>query len=159
MYTPALYFAYGSNMNQQQMALRCPTAEPVRPLVLRNWRLVFRGVADIEPHPGSSVYGALWRILPQDEDALDRYEGLAMGLYRKVDFRVLATGQMAFMYLMNSVGYEEPGQRYYDIIEQGFRDFDHDLLPLKQAREHALLEGSNWKQDDDHMFGTHRWRA
>ena len=43
-----LYFAYGSNLNLTQMANRCPQAKQLGSAYLPNWRLVFRGVADIE---------------------------------------------------------------------------------------------------------------
>lgn len=33
-----LYFAYGSNINLDQMAYRCPAAEVVGPVVLENYR-------------------------------------------------------------------------------------------------------------------------
>ena len=53
------YIAYGSNLNIEQMARRCPTAEIVGTAFLRNWRLMFRGkntaVATVEKHDGSQV--------------------------------------------------------------------------------------------------------
>ena len=42
-----LYIAYGSNMNRDQMSVRCPHAKPLGAYYLDGWRLVFRGVADI----------------------------------------------------------------------------------------------------------------
>ena len=44
-----LYFAYGSNINLNQMAVRCPDAKVVEPAVLENYELLFRG-------NGSSFY-------------------------------------------------------------------------------------------------------
>ena len=50
-----LYFAYGSNMNLNQMAFRCPDAEVVESVRLEGYRLAFRtngggnGVATILP--------------------------------------------------------------------------------------------------------------
>ena len=38
-----LYLAYGSNMNQTQMAFRCPTAEVVGTSELKGYELLFRG--------------------------------------------------------------------------------------------------------------------
>jgi len=76
-----LYFAYGSNMNTNQMAFRCPDAQVVETVRLENYQLVFRsngfgrGVATILPEKGSHVDGVLWRISPKDEQSLDRYEG------------------------------------------------------------------------------------
>ena len=82
-----LYIAYGSNLNLDQMKHRCPTAEIVGTAELKNWRLWFRGgghsaVATIERERGFKVPVLVWRIQPQDELALDRYEGWPH-LYRK----------------------------------------------------------------------------
>ena len=44
------YFAYGSNMNLEQMKYRCPAAEVVENVRLENYRLAFRGRA-----PGNGV--------------------------------------------------------------------------------------------------------
>jgi len=37
------YLAYGSNLNLEQMAYRCPTAKPVGVTTLKNYQLLFRG--------------------------------------------------------------------------------------------------------------------
>ena len=37
-----LYFAYGSNINLDQMAFRCPNAEVEGPVTLDGYRLAFR---------------------------------------------------------------------------------------------------------------------
>ena len=75
-----LYMAYGSNMNLEQMADRCRTAEVVGKGILKNYELLFRGarhgaVATVEPREGSSVPVVLWEIGARDEVALDCYEG------------------------------------------------------------------------------------
>ena len=41
--TERLYFAYGSNINLDQMAFRCPAAQVVSPVTLNGYRLLFRG--------------------------------------------------------------------------------------------------------------------
>ena len=38
-----LYIAYGSNMDTEQMAYRCPNAKPLGACLLRDWRLMFKG--------------------------------------------------------------------------------------------------------------------
>ena len=40
-----LYFAYGSNINLNQMEHRCPDASVVGPVFLDNYELLFRGAA------------------------------------------------------------------------------------------------------------------
>lgn len=62
-----LYFAYGSNINLNQMARRCPGAEVIGPATLNGYRLAFRaqsGVATIIPAPTKQVKGLLWRLTP-----------------------------------------------------------------------------------------------
>lgn len=76
-----LYFAYGSNMNRNQMAFRCPDAEPIQTVRLEGYRLEFcangggNGVATVLPDPDSHVDGVLWRISDRDENHLNHYEG------------------------------------------------------------------------------------
>ena len=75
------YFAYGSNMNLEQMKYRCPAAEVVENVRLENYRLAFRGrapgngVATVLPEKGSYVEGVLWKITEACEKNLDFYEG------------------------------------------------------------------------------------
>lgn len=72
-----LYFAYGSNINLEQMDYRCPDATVVGPVVLENYELLFRrgGFATIAPKEGGRVHGLLWSITPECERSLDLYEG------------------------------------------------------------------------------------
>ena len=84
------YFAYGSNMDVQQMAVRCPDAVVVGTACLPGHRFLINthGVATVVPSQGESIHGVLWEISKADEASLDRYEGVAAGFYRKVITRV-----------------------------------------------------------------------
>ena len=97
-----LYFAYGSNLDSEGMASRCPEREPVAPAILKDWALTFRGVADVERCEGAVVHGAVWRITAADLDRLDAYEGYP-GLYRRELVAVYAEGPAAtaLVYVMN----------------------------------------------------------
>ena len=75
-----LYIAYGSNLNLEQMAFRCPTAKVVGKSELKDYELLFRGgrrgaVATVEPKAGSTVPVLVWEIQKKDEASLDLYEG------------------------------------------------------------------------------------
>lgn len=85
-----LYFAYGSNMDEGQMAHRCPEAIYVGTAELRDYgfELDSAGVATVVQKPGFTVYGALWLISDSDERTLDGYEGVASGCYHKAVCRV-----------------------------------------------------------------------
>ena len=80
-----LYIAYGSNLNKDQMKLRCPNAEPLDKLILKGWKLVFKGVADIIKDEKSEVPIGIYKITERCERALDRYEGYPI-LYQKKYF-------------------------------------------------------------------------
>ena len=73
-----LYFAYGSNLNLDQMARRCPDAEPVGRVRLDGYRLAFRrtggGYLTILPDKGNHVDGLLWKVSAQDEQALNHLQ-------------------------------------------------------------------------------------
>ena len=93
-----LYFAYGSNMDDSQMNVRCRDHEMVGPARFdgHRFRINSRGVATVVPDPGAVVHGLVWSISGSDEASLDVYEGVAKGLYRKGQVRVvLADGEVA----------------------------------------------------------------
>jgi gamma-glutamylcyclotransferase (GGCT)/AIG2-like uncharacterized protein YtfP len=71
----ALYFAYGSNMNAEQMAYRCPKAQSLGGATLDDWKLAERVYADITPAVGLYTDGVLWACTPECMTALDQYEG------------------------------------------------------------------------------------
>ena len=79
-----LYFAYGSNLNQEQLRYRCPDAEPLCPAYLAGYRVAERQFADIEEDADSVVHGALYSITAADLKSLDCYEGYPEGYTRKV---------------------------------------------------------------------------
>ena len=62
-----LYIAYGSNLNKDQMKLRCPNAEPLDKLILKGWKLVFKGVDDIIRDEKSEVPIGIYKITEQFE--------------------------------------------------------------------------------------------
>ena len=140
-----LYIAYGSNLNLEQMAHRCPTAEVVGASTLRGWRLWFRGgnggaVATVERERGFEVPVLVWRIQPQDEAALDRYEGWPH-LYRKETLRLTVNKKRvyAMVYIMNADRhpYGVPSADYFDTIHEGYASADFDTGILYDALKHS----------------------
>ena len=142
-----LYFAYGSNINLEQMAIRCPAARPLMPVVLEDYTLVYRGigVATVVPERDSVVNGLLWIITPSCEKALDRYEGYPH-LYHKTDVTVTDpnTGEIyhTMMYEMDE-RYKEPAipsPYYYSIIEEGYKQNNMDTRSLRKSLGNAEKE-------------------
>ena len=148
-----LYIAYGSNLNLRQMAVRCPTAKPVGTAMLKGWQLTFRGVATLEPKENSETPVGIWEITPQDEIALDRYEGFPR-LYRKEFITVELKGKTvrAMVYLMNGGMPCMPSKWYLDAIAQGYEDVGLDTVHLTKALEHTkqrMTETDSEEDDDD----------
>lgn len=84
------YFAYGSNMDKEQMAVRCPESKflGVARLPGYNFQIYERGYASIYSDKSKQVHGVLWQLTEEDWDRLDRYEGLKYNLYFKSDVEV-----------------------------------------------------------------------
>ena len=144
-----LYIAYGSNLNLEQMRRRCPTAEVVGTAVLRDWRLWFRGdsfgaVATIEREKGFQVPVLVWRIQPEDELALDRYEGFPF-LYRKETLKITLDGRQvhAMVYIMNEAGHpcNQPSAYYFQTILEGYQSAGFDEQTAWDAVKKSMEAG------------------
>ena len=132
-----LYFAYGSNLHRADMLLRCPAAVPLGRAALPGHALLFRSWADVEPRPGGAVAGGLWRITPACLAALDDYEDVAAGLYRRVTLPVRPEGAAeaveALVYRMTATHTAPPEPGYLAAIREGCRDFGLDEGPVLRA--------------------------
>ena len=93
---------------------------------LESWRLTFGGddigwdgaLATVVEDPTEHVFVSLYDLTPQDERALDEWEGVAVDVYRKIKVRVhtLDGEPLCFLYVLN--GYEGglPSKQYMSII-------------------------------------------
>jgi len=87
-----LIFAYGSNMDLQQIKERCPNSDLASFLAeARGWKLCFPresnkrkgGVGSIEREEGSSVWGVVFSVNERDLASLDSHEGVPRGRYAR----------------------------------------------------------------------------
>ena len=87
-----LYFAYGSNMNVDAMARRCPRSKALGLARLERHRLAVmrEGWLTAARNPSSAVHGVLWDLALSDIPTLDRHESLSQGLYTKETQPVIA---------------------------------------------------------------------
>lgn len=133
-----LYWAYGSNLNVEQMRWRCPAARVVGAFTLPDAVLRFRVVADVAYLRGRYCPGGLWEITERCEAELDRYEG-APNLYSKKYLKLKIGSQVrsVLYYVMNRRGIAPPAPEYLATIERGYRDFGLDFDRLRKAVEHA----------------------
>lgn len=121
-----LYFAYGSNMSRGPMHQRCPAAQEAGRAILRGHRFVImaNGYASVVPAAGQDVHGILWRIGPRDLTALDDYEDVAGGLYRREMLGVLQDGKtaQALVYLGCETREGRPRPGYIALVIEAARD-------------------------------------
>ncbi len=107
----ALYAAYGSNMDPEQMLVRCPHSPWQGTGWLEGWRLTFGGedtgwdgaLATVVEEPGARVFVVLYDMFETDEKELDNWDGVTLGYYRKAKVRVqTADGDvLAWLYVLN----------------------------------------------------------
>ena len=155
-----LYFAYGSNINLDQMAVRCPSAEVIGPVTLNGYRLAFRaqsGVATIIPAPSKQVKGLLWKLTPACEHSLDLYEGFPHFYYKDQVTVMDKSGKpYSVMAYIMSREFEKvphmPGIRYYTSIAEGYKQ---NGMPLKylQAALNECREEVAAKEQPRFDFG------
>lgn len=116
------YFAYGSNLCVQQMAQRCPDAVNPRRAVLadHDWLINQRGVATVEPLPGTTVHGVVWDLSDHDLAALDSAEGVPVR-YRRDELTVQTEDgpAAAWVYIDHRVSLGPPRPGYLERIIAG----------------------------------------
>ena len=143
-----LYFAYGSNMDAEQMKSRCPGHRVVGLAELRDHRLTFPltshswggGVASVSVAHGESVWGVVYDLTDADVAELDGYEGYrgpgnAHNLYDRETVTVHLTraddGSFprklhALIYVARTANPGPPSRRYLDALVRGAK---HHRLP------------------------------
>jgi gamma-glutamylcyclotransferase (GGCT)/AIG2-like uncharacterized protein YtfP len=90
------YFAYGSNMDQQQMKERCPESKLLGKGIVLGYKLVFTiyspkrkcGCADIVSSPKDEVWGLIYSVSENDLKRLDEYEKAPIS-YKRIQVEVM----------------------------------------------------------------------
>ena len=143
-----IYLAYGSNMDVEQMAYRCPDAKVIGKGFLDDWRLMFKGstlgnYATIEQCDGFKIPFVLWKISDTDEENLDRYEHFPSFYYKRTVEVVTDAGEnfTAMVYIM----YEEnhlgaPSEQYFNVIGAAYDEFNFDKKILDEALKFSADE-------------------
>jgi gamma-glutamylcyclotransferase (GGCT)/AIG2-like uncharacterized protein YtfP len=161
-----LYFAYGSNLDPEQMRARCPGHHVVGMASLQDYRLAFPlfssdwggGVAGLVRAHGEKVWGIVYELTDADLAALDDYEGwrgpgdqhnlydrdaVTLDLVRPDDGSVPRRVR-AHTYLPRAFNPSPPSRRYLDTVLRGAR---HHRLPddyvEKLAKAAAVEESSS----------------
>jgi len=96
-------------------------------------------VANVIECEGENVPIAVWEITEECEKALDIYEGYPR-LYRKeyVEIEINNMKETGMIYVMNYGKGAAPNRQYFNVIKQGYKDFEIRLLPLIKALNESL---------------------
>jgi gamma-glutamylcyclotransferase (GGCT)/AIG2-like uncharacterized protein YtfP len=123
-----LYFAYGSNLDAEQMARRCPGSRRLEVARLGAHELAFTyyastwkgGTADVLPHGLREVWGALYDLSHANLAALDRFEAG----YDRVPLDIETRGGLRLCvqsYVVRERGRFAPSRIYLEQILRGAR--------------------------------------
>lgn len=139
-----LYFAYGSNLDEENWALWCDkkgydreSIEPLGPAWLPDHELVFHyqsrlrggGALDVRQRHGTAIPGALFRV--HDWEGLDAKEGVSGGYYRRMSVMTLTDDGRAHPATTYCVCDERivdlvaPGPEYREMVTRGLSRFGH----------------------------------
>lgn len=138
------YIAYGSNLNMQQMAWRCPDAVPIMRGYLEGYELFYAGsksgnYATIREKSGAVTPIGIWEISSRDEQALDRYEGYPIFYFKRI-LRLKFNGEelSGIVYIMREDAVEGmPSASYVRTVKQGYKDFGLDEKYIAQSLQIA----------------------
>jgi cation transport regulator ChaC len=121
-----LYFAYGSNMCQEQMNKTCPDHHYFGTGILKGFRWIIstRGYANIIKSEGDEVYGVVYKMSAADELSVEEYEGIRNASYQKemMDVKVDKTTYRCLVYIDPNVEEGIPTGEYINLINQAVED-------------------------------------
>ena len=143
-----LYFAYGSNLNRQQMKSRCPGSKYIKNYYLPGYKLSFSwkptrrqstGVANIVKKAGSKVPGTIYKINSKDREQLRIHEGYYRNVY---DEKFFLLNKKKILYYMMDRGFilKRPSKDYVKIVKKGYEDRNLDNEYLKRRLAHYSIE-------------------
>jgi gamma-glutamylcyclotransferase (GGCT)/AIG2-like uncharacterized protein YtfP len=151
-----LYFAYGSNLDEENWTFWCDrkgydpaSIDALGPAWLPDHELVFHhrsrfrhgGALDVRPRHGTAVPGALFRV--HDWEALDAKEGVSGGYYQRVSVTALTADGRAHPATTYCVCDERvrefvaPSPEYREIVTRGLSRFGHRHDGLLAAASNA----------------------
>lgn len=148
--TTIWYFAYGSNLDPGTfLGRRAMRPLDARAALLEGFELRFdlpvgpgeRGVANVAPRAGESVWGVAYLLSHSDAERLDRTEGVHHGAYARLAVEVRDPARAlvpAFTYHSGrGVTGRKPSRRYLGLILAGAR---HHGLPAEWVAKLRALE-------------------
>jgi gamma-glutamylcyclotransferase (GGCT)/AIG2-like uncharacterized protein YtfP len=151
------YFAYGSNLDPERFHARVGGSTDRKPVILRDYALRFSGEvtseggggAIIEPQPGGTVHGGVYRITEAQLAQMDEFELNSPMNFDNRGARITISveaddGELeAEVYVVPSPEvYRAPSDKYLGHILDGLRAFGYSESVIDQVRATAESEPS-----------------
>lgn len=143
------YFAYGSNMSEDQMSHRIPAAKKICSANIKDYQLVFDvpatyregSVANIRSKPNSILWGVIWQIPAKYMSELDRIEDLTTYDRKLVEITVkIEESIQCYIYKgKNPVEGLLPEKDYLEIILQGAKQANLPEDYIKKLSQQKTL--------------------
>lgn len=144
------YFAFGSNLDPEQMERRCPDAEPLDRAYLDDHALAFGGhsphwegsPATVIQEKNHVVPGLLYELPYRELRVLDHFEGHPVRYERREKTVRTEDGdeREAFVYVKDLDGnFGTPPEAYLRVLKESYRELGFD----EEALEAALHLGRN----------------
>lgn len=149
-----LYFAYGSNMDWDQMKSRCPSSRFVGLAVLRDHRLAFTrysknrkcGVADAVPDEGKMVWGVVYEIDDRGVGPLDAAEGYRPGRHKNAYVR-----KECHVFVWGDENQPLAAAVYFGEPQDAPPPPNQQYKPNKQYKKLILDGARRWSLPDDYI--------
>ncbi len=141
------YIAYGSNLDEDLMKLRCPEAEIIEKGTLKGYSLSFRGINNkayltLCKNKFSSIPIVIYNITKKDLQLLDECENYP-NLYdrKKIKYQTEESNkQKALAYFMsNYYQLAIPNKDYLISVLQAYIDQGFDIKYIEQALNKSLI--------------------
>lgn len=154
------YFAYGSNLNKEQMLeKRCHSAKLVGTAMLKGYELIFKKSQtgyyfSVRKAAGGVVPIGVWEITKKDEKRLDRFEGcpdyykkytLELDVKRMDGETEKLSGIIYILPEKNATG--NPKDDYVDRCRKGFEEFGFDQKFIDDALTRTKKEAAARKAE------------
>jgi gamma-glutamylcyclotransferase len=144
-----LLLVYGSNLDIEQMAMRCPTAVPAGRARLAHHALAFGGfshrwrggVASLVRAPGAQAEGIVFRVAKSEVKRLDGYEGVPFA-YERVTRKVVdqyGERRRVHLYVQHEDTFQPglPARRYFAVLWRAYERWGLDQQALITATMEA----------------------
>ncbi len=145
-------------MSRLLMVSRCPGARALGIARLSGWRFVINpeGFGSLAPRAGGRVLGVVWRLTARDLAAVNAYESVASGLYRRRQLQVRwmrcdanaivgakprQSTTTALVYIASRQGEGIPRPGYIAMVVEAARDWE---LPDSYIRSLMRWSPSAW---------------